>query len=291
MTGCRIDHLVLPTAGLDTARARLAALGFTVAPVGVHPFGTVNCCVYFGGGTFLEPLAIGDKAAAEMAIVQDNVFVSRDAAYRQRNGKEGFSALVFGTADAAADHRRFQHNGISAGAMLEFSRPFVDAAGKSDVAKFKLAFASDQAQQDVFFFTCQRLNAPEVDRSALERHPNGVSGIKEVVLTAENPLLFKSLLAQVASTDEVLASYACFEIKARNGTISVLDPSAFHARFGLEEAGNGLRASAVVFAVTELTVVERLLKHGAIAYERRDQRIVVPAAPGQGATFVFEDAT
>ena len=193
MTGCRIDHLVLPTAGLDTARARLAALGFTVAPVGVHPFGTVNCCVYFGGGTFLEPLAIGDKAAAEMAIVQDNVFVSRDAAYRQRNGKEGFSALVFGTADAAADHRRFQHNGISAGAMLEFSRPFVDAAGKSDVAKFKLAFAFDQAQQDVFFFTCQRLNAPEVDRSALERHPNGVSGIKEVALTAENPLLFKSL--------------------------------------------------------------------------------------------------
>ncbi len=73
-----LDHLVLPTAGLDTARQRLEALGFTVAPMGVHPFGTRNCCVYLADGTFMEPLAIGDAAVADDAARAGNVFVARD---------------------------------------------------------------------------------------------------------------------------------------------------------------------------------------------------------------------
>ncbi|TIX38964.1 MAG: VOC family protein, partial [Mesorhizobium sp.] len=55
-----LDHLVLPTASLDVARARLTLLGFTVAPTGIHPFGTENCCVFLTDGTYLEPLAVAD---------------------------------------------------------------------------------------------------------------------------------------------------------------------------------------------------------------------------------------
>ena len=50
-----LDHLVLPTRSLEIARQRLSALGFVVAPTGVHPFGTENACVFFAGGTYLEP--------------------------------------------------------------------------------------------------------------------------------------------------------------------------------------------------------------------------------------------
>jgi hypothetical protein len=46
-----LDHLVLPTGSLEVARARLAALGFVVAPTGIHPFGTENCCVFLADGT------------------------------------------------------------------------------------------------------------------------------------------------------------------------------------------------------------------------------------------------
>ena len=70
------------------------------------------------------------------------------------------------------------------------------------------------------------LNAPQVDRSALERHPNGVSGLNEIVATAENPLLFKSLLEQVANTGEVLIDDSGLAISAGSGKISVLTPSA-----------------------------------------------------------------
>jgi Glyoxalase-like domain len=288
MTNYPIDHLVLPTADLAVAAARLSALGFTVAPAGVHPFGTVNCCVYLADGTFLEPLAVGDAAAAALAVRAGNVFVSRDASYRMRQGEEGFSAVVFGTADAAADHERFKQHGISVGEMLEFSRPFVDAAGRSAIAGFRLAFAADRGQQDVFFFTCERVNAPQVDRSRLERHLNGVSGLKNVVISAENPFSFSMLFQYLVNSHEVLTGHSGVEVAARNGTISILEPSEAESRFGIGPACGGLRPCAAVFAVADLIALERLLKRGEISYERRGHRIVVPRAPGQGATIAFE---
>ncbi|TIU44722.1 MAG: VOC family protein, partial [Mesorhizobium sp.] len=70
------------------------------APTGIHPFGTENCCVFFTDGTYLEPLAIGNEQTADLAISEGNVFVARDRLYRQTLGEEGFSAVVFGTANA-----------------------------------------------------------------------------------------------------------------------------------------------------------------------------------------------
>ena len=100
-----LDHLVLPTRDLDVARARLTALGFVVAPTGIHPFGTENCCVFLADGTFLEPLAVGDEQAAMKAIAEGNVFVARDRIYRNSHGDEGFSAGA-GYHNADADQAR-----------------------------------------------------------------------------------------------------------------------------------------------------------------------------------------
>ncbi len=82
-----LDHLVLPTTSLDCARTRLTSLGFVVAPTGVHPFGTENCCVFFADGTYLEPLAVGDERTAATAVGEGNVFVARDRAYRDTCGQ------------------------------------------------------------------------------------------------------------------------------------------------------------------------------------------------------------
>src|SRR5262245_25156452 len=192
-----LDHLVLPVADLATARAWLTALGFSVAPDAVHPFGTANCCVYLADGTFLEPLAIADIEVAAAASRAGNVFTARDAQYRRRSGNNGFSAVVVGTADAAADHRLFASAGFSAGAVLEFSRPFVDAAGKRDTASFALAFAAEPNQADLFFFAAQRVRVPQVDRSALQQHANGALGISRVLLCADRPRAHSQILAEV----------------------------------------------------------------------------------------------
>ena len=73
------------------------------APDGIHPFGTVNACVFFSDGTFLEPLAIGDAVVAEQTAREGNAFTAGDARFRTTVGDNGFSALVLGSGDADAD--------------------------------------------------------------------------------------------------------------------------------------------------------------------------------------------
>lgn len=286
-----VDHLVLPTASLESARDRLSALGFTVAPDGLHPFGTENACVYLADGTFLEPLAVAEREACEAAARAGNVFVARDQAYRFRRGQEGFSALVMATADARADHEAFVEAGISAGDMLPFSRPFMAADGKTDEATFLLAFAADLRAPDAFFFTCERKNVPDVDRSALQVHDNGVTGIRRIVLSEVNPTDFQYLLQELVNEREVEAGSFGMEIKADNATISVMTPAGLSAFYAIEAPthARGLRLQAIVFAVRNLGDVDAILSDRRIAHDRRGSRIIVPGAAGQGAVFAFEE--
>ncbi|BCG73532.1 hypothetical protein MesoLj113a_46900 [Mesorhizobium sp. 113-1-2] len=281
-----LDHLVLPTRSLDVARARLNSLGFVVAPTGIHPFGTENCCVFLADGTYLEPLAIGSEQAAIEAAATGNVFVTRDRAYRESRGDEGFSAVVLGTGNADADHARYIEAGLSAGDTLSFSRAFIDTAGKSDIASFKLAFASASGATDAFLFACQRINAPRVDRAALQDHANGASGILEVVAVSDQPAEQIRLIS-VAVNDPAADGEAFF---LPNATLSVLDPKSFTARFGIPAGSSTkLRFAAIVFAVRSADATSSLLAANAIQHDIAGTDIVVRPTSGQGAAFIFRE--
>lgn len=286
-----LDHLVLPTGDLFVARTRLTALGFTVAPDGIHPFGTQNCCVYFSDNTFLEPLAVRDASETAEAIEVGNVFIARDAAYRERHGDEGFSAVVFGSDDAIGDDDAFNSKGVSAGNLLDFSRPFTDAAGHTGTASFRLAFAAASAAPDIFFFTCQRINAPKVDRTALQTHANGATRIKSVVLSAQHPADHTGIVLDASGADGADGlDDASIRIETPNAHIEILSPADLKSRYGLAGNGySGLRARAIVFGVADLGVLESLLKQADIAYVARAGRLVVAPATGQGAAFAFEE--
>jgi Glyoxalase-like domain len=286
-----LDHLVLPVADLATARGRLTALGFTVAPDGVHPFGTANCCVYLADGTFLEPLAIADPDDATAASRSGNVFTARDAEYRRKSGENGFSAIVVGSGDAAADHRLFTGAGLSAGPILEFSRPFTDAAGKRDTASFALAFAAEPDQPDLFFFAAQRVRVPHIDRSALQRHANGALGISAILLCAERPQTHSHILAMVTGVEPQSAEDRSLEVVVGGASLAVRTPAELYEEFGIEEAsGANLTAVGIVFSVAQLSSASSLLRSKAVHATERAGRLIVPPAPGQGATFIFEEA-
>lgn len=285
-----IDHCVLPTADLETARARLAALGFTVAPDGAHPFGTGNACVYLADGTFLEPLAVVDPEAARVAADSDNVFLARDRAFRAAHGEEGFSALVMGTTDASADHSRFLERGISAGPDLFFSRPFTDAGGKQGEASFRLAFAAP-GPEGAFFFTCERVATPQVDRAALERHANGVSGIARVVLVADDASAHRDLLAELTQAPDIEEFVGGTDFHAANGLVCLLNESGMKAMLGLApEEGAGLQLTAIVLRTDSLEKVETCFADAGIAVLRHAGWLVVEPAEGQGAILAFEEA-
>lgn len=284
-----LDHLVLPTASLDVARARLNSLGFVVAPTGIHPFGTENCCVFLEDGTYLEPLAVGNAQAAAKAIADGNVFVARDRTYRDKRGNEGFSALVLGTGNAKADHARYVEAGLSAGDMLSFSRVFADAAGKSDTASFKLAFASGTGATDAFLFACERINAPKVDRTALQNHANGATGIIEVVAVSDEPSKQHRLIS-IAAHSPASGHGGSTAFGLPNATLTLLDPVAFETRFGAPAgAPSELRFAGVVFSVRRADAVARLLAASSVEHDIRGNDIVVRPASGQGAAFIFRE--
>ncbi|MBB6411362.1 VOC family protein [Mesorhizobium sangaii] len=283
-----LDHLVLPTQNLDVARARLTALGFVVAPTGIHPFGTENCCVFLADGTYLEPLAVGDEQAATAAIAEGNVFVARDRIYRNRHGDEGFSAVVLGTSNADADQARYVEAGISAGNMLSFSRAFTDTAGKSDIASFKLAFASESKATDAFLFACERVNAPKVDRAALHAHANSATGIVEIVAVSDRPAEQHRLISLAVGDPAAGAQGGAFHLP--NATLSVLAPGSFTTRFGLPAcAPTDLRFAAVVFSVRSADITSRLLAANSVKHDIAGNDIVVQPASGQGAAFIFRE--
>ena len=286
-----LDHLVLPVADLATARSRLTALGFAVAPDGLHPFGTANCCVYLADGTFLEPLAVADAGVAGEASRSGNVFTARDAEYRLRSGNNGFSAVVVSTADAAADHRMFTSAGLSAGPILEFSRPFVDAAGKRDTASFALAFAAEPGQTNLFFFAAQRVHVPQIDRSGLQQHANRVLGVREILLCAEQPQTHSHVLATVTGVTPRAAEDRSLDVVLGKARLAVRAPAALSEEIGIEAAsGANLTAVGIVFSVGALASTASLLRSNGVHAVERAGRVVVPPAPGQGATFIFEAA-
>lgn len=272
-----LDHCVLPVADLAAARDRYTALGFTVAPQGTHPFGTINSCIYFADDTFLEPLAVGDAEQVSEAVRAGNVFVGRDALYRQAVGENGFSALVFKTDDATADDSAFSSAGISAGSLLDFSRPFVDPAGKAGTVSFRLAFAAHPQSDACYFFTCQRINAPlTTGRASLESHANGVRGIVGVKLCATDPAAYEDFLvsltgASVSTTKEGLC--------ASLPTCSV----------EIAAATGPLRLDAIRFSVSNLRSTAGVFEASRVAFERADRQLTVHPVSGQGATFIFEE--
>jgi hypothetical protein len=284
-----IDHCVLPVAALSIARERLEAVGFTVAADAFHPFGTGNCCVFFADNTYLEPLAIVDATKARESVRAGNEFTRRDLAYRYRCGDYGFSALVFKTEDAKADHGGFLNAGISGGSMLEFARDFTDLSGKSDTASFRLAFTADLRAPDCFFFTCERVRAPQVDRSALQSHANGVTRLKAVTLSAPRAVDFTNFVSTVVKSEAAGPRKDGSEFQAGNARIDLMDDADFAERFGAEPLRDpGLRLRSIVFSVRDIGKLQSLLRRSGASYDRHGSIIAIPPAAGQGAFFMFE---
>ncbi len=286
-----LDHLVLPTVNIAAARERLGKLGFTVAADARHPFGTENACVFFSDKTYLEPLGVASREQCETSVEEGNVFVARDQAYRFRLGEEGFSAIVFGTEDAVADDEQFQANAMSAGRMLNFERPMRMPDGSETVAGFRLAFAADLRSPDFYAFCCQRINPLPADRSALERHANGVTGIARVALSTPMPAAFRGFFEQVVGGANISEHSFGLAIETANAGIEVLTPEGMEAfyDFPVPAGDPGLRARAILFNTRDLSVTSSHLTANGVTYTRMNNRILAKPAPGQGALFAFEE--
>ena len=287
-----VDHLLLPVTSLELSRTRFEQLGFRVADDAIHPFGTENACVYFKDKTYLEPLAIHQRETCEAQAIKGNVFVARDQTFRFRRGDEGFSAVALSTNDADYDHKHFRKLGISAGKQLKFSRPFRSASGKESEASFKLSFAADMRSPDSFMFTCERINPPNVNRSALTAHDNGAIGIGEVAMGEPNPSDFQYFLQEVLNQRDVNAHSFGVELRAGNANVGAYSQEGLKAWYGINSGchGRGLRMRAFSVKVEDLGKTKKLLKKNKVKSVQIAHRLVVRHVVGQGCVIAFEEA-
>ena len=288
----RIDHLVLPVGEVEVARERYQRLGFTVAPTGVHPFGTENACVFLADGTFLEPLGIAQRETCEHYAREGNSFVAFDQAYRFRRGEEGFSHLVIASDDAKADHRRFRQEGLSGGPRVRFSRAFATPGGETARASFRLAFAADRRMPDAGYFACEVRRAPKVDRSALTAHANGASGLREVIGCEPNPTDFQYFFQTFLNQRHMRADSFGMSFETAGGRlVTVLTPAGLKAFHGMEgeSVERGVRLRTFVIEVESLSATERLLTSNDVGFDRSGPSLRVPPAEGQGCPIVFQE--
>ena len=285
-----IDHLVLPVKEIDDARSRYEALGFTVAPTALHPFGTENCCIFLADGTFLEPLAIAHRETCETEAIEGNTFVRNDQAYRFRVGEEGFSHLVLKTQDAKMDHILYTKTGMSGGRKVRFSRKFETPDGKNGKVSFKLAFASDQRSPDTGFFVCEVVTPSKADRSVLQRHDNGAVRLKEVIAIEINPSDFQYFWQVFLNQRHMDADSFGMSFGTSNTRVSVLTPEGAKAFYGIEvdHTERGMRFQAFILAVRDLPMLKLRFESQDIAFHTRGDSLIVPPARGQGATIIFE---
>ena len=287
-----LDHIVLAVADLDRARTRYEELGFTVAPEGLHPFGTHNACIFLSDDTFIEPLAIARRETCEAAIEEGNTFVARDHAFRFRRGLEGLSHLVIKSDDAAADHEAFRAAGMSDGDMVHFSRESKTPDGNVGEAAFALAFAGDRRAPDAGFFSCEVVKSPEIDRTALRTHPNGAIGLAEVAMSEETPSDFQYFLQNLLEQREMDNHSFGIELALHGSRVSVLTAAGMRAFNGLdvETADRGLIFRSYSVRVANLDRTIEHLETNGVDYVRVLDRVLVPPAPGQGSPILFEES-
>lgn len=283
-----IDHLVLPVTTLALARSRLTGLGFTVAPDARHPFGTGNCCVFFENRTYLEPITILDRAAADMAAAEGTFFVRRIKRFSERQG-EGFAMLALRSDAAERDVERLEELQLAGGPAFRFSRPVAQPDGSEGQVGVILAYAEHPSAPDATFFFCQHLAPDVLFAPPYLAHENGALGIAAVTGVAENPAEFGNLLA--AAADDGLAEAPAGGLEARldGQTVAILTPAAFRERYGLEapEPRRGLLLAAFEVLVADQ---DRALGYAGPLAMRQADLIVVPASPGLGAVLAFRSS-
>jgi len=280
----RIDHLVICVHDLARAEQNLRALGFTLTPAGVHPFGTSNHLAMFGNN-FLELLAVTDAAAVPAAAPGRFSFAAHNQNFLAT--AEGMSMLAWHSADAHADAARFAANGMGAYAPFDFGRDAVLPAGATARVEFSLAFATDPVMPGIAFFTCQQRHPPELFwKPDYQRHPNGALRVVEVVMSAPEPAEHRAFFECMTETTAELAP-GRLTVGEPGDRITVLSARETARRLpGLTVDGSP-RFCAARLAVADLDATKRALKSNGVDFQVTDGVLLIPPAASHGLALEF----
>jgi len=283
-----LDHIVHAVRDLDAAAEFYGRAGFTVGGRNRHPWGTHNYIVQFPG-VFIELLGVGEADLITAATPGTFSFASFTRDFLTRD--QGLAMLALEGRGAAADAESFRAAGIGAFDVFDFERQAKRPDGSIVKVAFSLAFAADPKTPDAGYFTCQQHYPENFWNPAFQLHPNGVSGIAEVIMVSEKPEDHVYFLGAFSAVREIDSNAGGFSIRTERGDIRVMNPAAYRAYCGTEppNLSRGARFAAMRFVMGDKATAISVLQKGGVAIIERDCGMVVPGDVAFGATLIFDD--
>lgn len=228
IAGRGIDHLVLAVRDLEAARDFYTRLGFTLTPRAQHPFGTDNSLAQLQG-CFLELLTVARPAEIPPHGPDRFSFAAYNRDFLAR--RQGFSMLVFESADARADQDKFRSKGLRTYAPFDFSRQAKLPDGTEVTVGFSLTFVSDPRLPDCAMFVCQQRAPEHFWKPGFQRHGNGATGIEAVYMVAADPHALADHFRALQGAASVAETVEGLDVATARGGVRVLTPAAFARRF------------------------------------------------------------
>jgi catechol 2,3-dioxygenase-like lactoylglutathione lyase family enzyme len=281
-----LDHVVHAVRDLDAAAALYRSLGFTVGARNRHPWGTHNNIIQFPGCfiellTLAEPEKLGSDGISVLFGAYTGNFLKRG---------EGLSLLILESRDAGADETVFRRAGIAASPAMRFEREGKRPDGTPVKVAFSLAFAEGEGTPDIRFAVCQQHFPENFWNPAFQKHANGTTGINGLVVVATTPAQHRDFMLAFIGATAARDIDGGFAIDTPRGSIEVVTPAAFLARYGVvaPDVAGGARLAALRFAVADPGLLQGVPEEAGMAGADPAGLVVVGAADAMGAVLVFE---
>ncbi|MBB5048128.1 hypothetical protein HNR60_002889 [Rhodopseudomonas rhenobacensis] len=258
-----LDHVVINVMGeLDAAAAQYTRLGFQLTERGHHTLGSSNNLAIFGHD-YLELLGYLPGRETQRADLWAH--------------PAGLTGLVFKSVDADLVYSTLKARDVPVQPPMSFARPVALPDGTHD-ARFKVIRVSGEQVENGRTFFCHHDTPELVWRPEWQRHRNGVTGIAEFVIAAQNPARTAALYEQMFGPGLLAQITGGVSFRAGAATVLVLQPDAVAARYAgaaLQSGDGSDRMVALVFKVASLDAPRAVFDAASIAYQSYAGGIIV----------------
>ncbi|EKM99136.1 VOC family protein [Acidocella sp. MX-AZ02] len=253
-----IDHPLILVRDIEAARAFYNSLGFTLTPVGQHPWGTSTS------------LAVMERCALELMGIYDETLIDNleiggfafgrhmQEALAER---EGMALVALHSTDSRADAATLKARGLISQGPVDFRRKVRPPGMDWDEAVVSLDIFLDPALPRASHFLAQQHKPHLLWRPEWMQHANGAHHIAAVTYLAQAQE--KALSRLTAMFGPANPGPAGWEVPTGQGVFRVLHPADWASVYGDTPrpvlAPNVPAGAAIDIAVQDLAAVRALL--------------------------------
>ncbi len=283
-----VNHVGVAVHDMAAAAQVFESLGFVLTPISAHkgalsphesvaPLGSANRCAVFEND-YLEVLTHADAARPD----------PRQTRFLARH--EGAHIICYATNDTEATDRRLRASGVPTSGVIPLQRD-VDTPDGVRTARFERVQIGAADAPEGLMQVARHLTPEFIHQARYCRHPNGVIGIAETLIVADDPVECIARHARYAarpvSRDGVRHSIALHG-PSRLSVVATADAAVV---LGECCAGTPPRIAAVSLRTHRpLVVLRERFVAGGIAHAEREGRLIVPSQAACGLVLMFEAA-